>query len=184
MLYLGYVLLRYVLIYNLEVSFNFHLTFLQLLNVIKLFTVHWVKTVFTLLSAIFFELPITRTPDNSNFFRFPLKVRVIGSRLYLQSSHYKNYEWKNWFFLFSSFPSPHSFSFSFPFSLLLWFWSFSGLRNLPFDAFFTQMTANFVRLVFKKNRLDQCYSSLGPLMNYFVSLGTDVWVEREKSALV
>ena len=28
-LYLGYVLLRYVLIYNLEVSFNFHLTFLQ-----------------------------------------------------------------------------------------------------------------------------------------------------------
>ena len=26
MLYLGYLLLRYVLIYNLEVSFNFHLT--------------------------------------------------------------------------------------------------------------------------------------------------------------
>ena len=38
MLYLGYVLLRYVRIYNLEVSFNFHLTFLQL-NVIKMFTV-------------------------------------------------------------------------------------------------------------------------------------------------
>ena len=38
MLYLGYALLRYVLIYNLEVSFNFHLTFLQL-NVIKMFTV-------------------------------------------------------------------------------------------------------------------------------------------------
>ena len=38
MLYLGYGLLRYVLIYNLEVSFNFHLTFLQL-NVIKMFTV-------------------------------------------------------------------------------------------------------------------------------------------------
>ena len=33
---------------------------------------------FTLLSAIFFELSITRT-----FFRFPLKVRVIGSRLYV-----------------------------------------------------------------------------------------------------
>ena len=30
MLYLGYVLLRYVLIYNLEVSFDFYLTFLQL----------------------------------------------------------------------------------------------------------------------------------------------------------
>ena len=38
MLYLGYVLLRYVLIYNLKVSFNFPLTFLQL-NVIKIFTV-------------------------------------------------------------------------------------------------------------------------------------------------
>ena len=38
MLYLGYVLLRYVLIYNLKVSFNFPLTFLQL-NVIKMFTV-------------------------------------------------------------------------------------------------------------------------------------------------
>ena len=38
MLYLGYVLLRYVLIYNLKVSFNLHLAFLQL-NVIKMFTV-------------------------------------------------------------------------------------------------------------------------------------------------
>ena len=38
MLYLGYGLLRYVLIYNLEVSFTFHLTSLQL-NVIKMFTV-------------------------------------------------------------------------------------------------------------------------------------------------
>ena len=25
----------------------------------------------------------TRTPDNSNFFPFPLKVRIIGSRLYI-----------------------------------------------------------------------------------------------------
>ena len=38
MLYLGYVLLRNVLIYNLEVSFNFQLTFVQL-NVVKMFTV-------------------------------------------------------------------------------------------------------------------------------------------------
>ena len=38
MLYFGYVLLRYVPIYNLEVSFNFLLTFLQL-NVTKVFTV-------------------------------------------------------------------------------------------------------------------------------------------------
>ena len=42
MLYLGNVLLHvsYVLIYNLEVSFNYHLTFLQL-NVIKMFTMHY-----------------------------------------------------------------------------------------------------------------------------------------------
>ena len=38
MLCLGNVLLRCVLIYNLEVSFNFHLKFLQL-NVIKMFSV-------------------------------------------------------------------------------------------------------------------------------------------------
>ena len=36
--YLGNVLLRYVVICNLEVSFNFYLAFLQL-NVIKMFTV-------------------------------------------------------------------------------------------------------------------------------------------------
>ena len=39
MLYLGNILLlRYILIYNLTVSFNFHLRFLQL-SVIKMFTV-------------------------------------------------------------------------------------------------------------------------------------------------
>ena len=38
MLCLVYVLLRYVLIYNVEVSFNFYLLFLQL-NVIKMFIV-------------------------------------------------------------------------------------------------------------------------------------------------
>ena len=74
MVYIGYLLLRYVRIYNLEVSFDFHLTFLQL-NVIKMLRVQQ-KLFFTLLLAIFFELPITRT-----FFRFPLNVRVIGSRL-------------------------------------------------------------------------------------------------------
>ena len=37
MLYLGYVLLRDFLIYNLEVSVDFYLTFLQL-KVIKMFT--------------------------------------------------------------------------------------------------------------------------------------------------
>ena len=71
MLCLGYVLLLYVLIYNLKVSFNFHLTFVQL-NVIKMFTVQY-KLFFTLLSAIFFELPVTRTPDNSNLFSISLE---------------------------------------------------------------------------------------------------------------
>ena len=75
MLYLGNVLLLNVLIYNLKVSFNFHSTFLQL-NVIKMFTVLSVN-------CFFFLTPghILRAPDNSNLFRFHLKVRVIGSRL-------------------------------------------------------------------------------------------------------
>ena len=38
MLCLDYVLLRYVLIYKLEVSLNFHLTFVHI-NVIEMFTV-------------------------------------------------------------------------------------------------------------------------------------------------
>ena len=59
MLYLSNVLLRYVLIYNQEVSFNFHLTFLQL-NVIKMFRCA-VKTVVFLSSGYFL-----RAPDYSN----------------------------------------------------------------------------------------------------------------------
>ena len=53
-----------------------------------MFTVQW-KLFFTLLSAIFFELPITRTPENSNFFfnflwRFELSgVDCITNRLSL-----------------------------------------------------------------------------------------------------
>ena len=47
MLYFGNA---YVLIYNLEVSFNFHLTLLQL-NVIKMFTIYAVKTVFFFVTA-------------------------------------------------------------------------------------------------------------------------------------
>ena len=95
MLYLGEVLSLYVLIYNLKVSFNFHSTFLQL-NVIKMLTVQW-KLFFSLLPAIFFELPITQTPDNSNFFRFPLKVRVIESQLYALSAC-ANKIFQNWMF--------------------------------------------------------------------------------------
>ena len=82
MLYLGNALLRYILIYNLEVSFNFHLTFLQS-NVIKMFT--------TQKKNCFFPAPgySLRAPNNSNLFRFPLKVRVIGSRLYLEHGQFK-----------------------------------------------------------------------------------------------
>ena len=42
------------------------------------------------LNTVFFSFPvicsrpITRTPDNSNLFQFPLNARVIGSRLYLE----------------------------------------------------------------------------------------------------
>ena len=70
MLYLSNVLLRYVLIYNQEtVSFNFHLTLLQL-NVIKMFRCA-VKTFFPFFRLFssrsrLLELPITRT-----FFNFP-----------------------------------------------------------------------------------------------------------------
>ena len=81
MLYLGNALLRYILIYNLEVSFNFHLTFLQS-NVIKMFTMQK-KTVF------FPHGYFLRAPANSNLFRFPLKVRAIGSRLYLKHGQFK-----------------------------------------------------------------------------------------------
>ena len=65
--------LRYVLICNQEVNFNFHITFL-LLNVIKMFSKNW----FSLTSGY-----LHRGHDTWNFFLFPLKVRVIESRLYL-----------------------------------------------------------------------------------------------------
>ena len=66
MLYLGYVLLRYVLIYILEVSINFHLTFLQL-NVIKISPCA-VKPFFYLTLGYFL-----RTPVNSNLFSISLE---------------------------------------------------------------------------------------------------------------
>ena len=42
------------------------------------------EAIFISLQSIFYTIlpSITRTPDNSNFL-FPLKVRIIGSRLYL-----------------------------------------------------------------------------------------------------
>ena len=41
-----------------------------------------VNTVFPFFPVICSQLPITQTPDNSNLFQFPLRVRVIESRLY------------------------------------------------------------------------------------------------------
>ena len=38
---------------------------------------------FSLFPVICSQALVTRTPDNSNLFLFPLKVRVIGSRLYI-----------------------------------------------------------------------------------------------------
>ena len=72
MVYLGNVLSRYVLLYNLKVSFNSHSTFQQL-NVTE--NAHSaVKTVFALLSATVFELPITRT----FFADFPWRFELSG----------------------------------------------------------------------------------------------------------
>ena len=79
--------------YKLEVSFNFYLTFLQF-RVTKLFTVQQ-KLFFTLLSAIFFKLPLTRTPDNSNLFSISIEgssywesTVSLFSWYFLQSSNY------------------------------------------------------------------------------------------------
>ena len=44
---------------------------------------------------------------------------------------------------------------SFPFPSLLWIWSFSGVRNVPFDAFSLKWPQISLRW-FSKNRLDVC----------------------------
>ena len=58
-------------------------------------------------------------------------------------------------FFLSSFRSPRSSLFSFTFPSLLGFWSFSAAswshRKPAFWHLFTQMTANFVRLIFTKS---------------------------------
>ena len=65
MIYLGYILFRHVLIYNPEVSFNFHLTFLQL----DVINVHCaVKTVFYLTLGYFLR----------TFFDFPSRFELWG----------------------------------------------------------------------------------------------------------
>ena len=77
MLYLGYVLLRYVLIYNLKVSFNFSLD----ISTIKCDqNVHCaVKTVVYLALDYYLQ-----TPDNSNLFSISLEGSSYrASRLYL-----------------------------------------------------------------------------------------------------
>ena len=71
MLYLGYVLLRYVLIYNLEVSFEFYLTFLQLKAGLKCSLCS--KNRSFPYSRLFFSSPISRT-----FFDFPWRFELLG----------------------------------------------------------------------------------------------------------
>ena len=77
MLYLGYILPRYVLINNLEVSFNFLLTFLQV-NVVKMFTFGSLTgschcTVLEKNCFFFVSSYFLRAPDNSNFFFISLE---------------------------------------------------------------------------------------------------------------
>ena len=72
---------------------------------------------------------------------------IFLSKNYLQSSHYKNHECSHCFFLSFSFLPPRSFFFSFLFPSLLWFWAYRAQKTC---LNFTQMTAEFVRLVFKK----------------------------------
>ena len=47
----------------------------------------YMTIVFSLFLVIRSQLPVTQTPDNSNHFLFPLKVRVIGIRLYKLHVH-------------------------------------------------------------------------------------------------
>ena len=69
MLYLGNALLRYILIYNLEVSLIFTWHSYKKMWLI----VHYAEKTVFFLPAIFFELPITRT-----FFDFPWKFELSG----------------------------------------------------------------------------------------------------------
>ena len=89
-LHLRSVLLRYVLIYSLEASFHFYFSDISTVKCDQ--NVHrTVKTGFSLTLGYSF-----RASDNSSFFRFPLKVRVIGKRLYdvirCTNEHLQNYK--------------------------------------------------------------------------------------------
>ena len=113
MLYLGYVLLHYILIYNLEVSFNFHLTFLRL----KLM---WLKCSLCCKNCFFFVFffsPCSRQfPSNCRelepFFDFPGRFELSGvdctkhcterhtsiQVLTIPHSKYKFIIWRAWSF--------------------------------------------------------------------------------------
>ena len=47
-------------------------------------TSRYLQVIYISLQILFYIIlpSITRTPDNSNFFLYPLKIRIIGSRLY------------------------------------------------------------------------------------------------------
>ena len=71
--------------------FHFQLTLLQV-NVIKMFLR---KQYFFLTSGCFLW-----APDNSNFFRFPFKVPVIGSRRVCKVGNSRKKSWEQFFLLF------------------------------------------------------------------------------------
>ena len=73
----------------------------------------------------------------------------FSAKYYLQSSHYKNYEYKNFFcLLLLSFSSLFLFLLSFSFVTMIL--KLLRLKKPAFWLLLTQMTANFPRLVFKK----------------------------------
>ena len=109
MLYLGYVLLHYILIYNLEVSFNFHLTFLRLLLM-------WLKCSLCCKNCFFFSPCSRQLSSNCRelepFFDFPGRFELSGvdctkhcterhtsiQVLTIPHSKYKFIIWRAWSF--------------------------------------------------------------------------------------
>ena len=74
--------LRCVLIYTVISGVMYCSIFTRLLYNYESNTVN---TIFSLFPLICSQLSISRAPDNSNHFQFPLKVRVIGTRLYIMN---------------------------------------------------------------------------------------------------
>ena len=76
---------------------------------------------------------------------------LFSAKNYLQSSHYKNQECDHFFFSLLLLSSSSLFLFLLSFSFVRVILELIAHKNLPFDAFSLKMTANFVKLVFKKS---------------------------------